>query len=242
MITPLSEPPVAEVSLRIKSTSVKNSATWETQGIGSRPLRVSNTHYHHPRLPDVILARTKEVLAIFAPGTAVTSLTITSGRSLRPEDFWTGILAALPHLTRLVVAAGRAGDYPRILPLLGKPQEDGGCLCPSLSDLSVLWDPENDPIVWTGLVTRRLQTTGLASVGVEPGDEPWTVAAGARAYCRVLHNCLRSRSEHGCLPLRALSVFIWDRGYEAAEEAGLREGLKDLVEEVSVGFQSEQGW
>ncbi|KAM5532594.1 hypothetical protein V8D89_013720 [Ganoderma adspersum] len=241
VVTSLGQPPTAEVALRLKSTHVKDTATWEAEGDETRPLRISATHYYDCDLPDTILRRTDEVLAIFAPGTAVTSLTITSGRSLRREGFWTCLLAALPHLARLAVDAGRNGDYPRILPLLGRRYGAEGFLCPSLTSLSVIWDPPKDPVEWTGLGAEGPQAS-TASATVGPRSEPWAVAAGIWEYCHVLQQCLRSRAEYGCLPLRAISVSIWNRGYGTAMEAGLREGLGDLVKEVSVGFQSKQGW
>ena len=239
VVTPLGRPPVAELSMHIKASFMTNSTTWETQGdaYSGRPLRVAAYHYHALSHLDATLERTNEVLAIFAPGTAVTSLTITSCRSLRSEEFWTGLLVALPHLTRLAVDPGRAGDYPRILPLLGKPQGNGAYLCPSLTHLSVLWDPQTDFEEWTEQAAEGPEAMPAStSVGA---DSEWTVA---QEYCHVLQRCLRNRAEQGCLPLRAISVSIWNRGYGAEVEAGLREGLKDLAKEVSVGFQSKQGW
>ncbi|KAI1796881.1 hypothetical protein LXA43DRAFT_492062 [Ganoderma leucocontextum] len=246
IVTPLHRPPVAEVTIHLKSTNskydAKNAATWEAQGDGSRPLRVSTTRFYNLESPHATLAQTSQILAIFAPGTAVTSLTITSGRSSRPEGLWTALLAGLPNLERLAVKGIRARDYPRILPLLSMPQGDGGCLCPTLTNLSVPWDPQSDPEAWTALIAEGPQATTASASGEASSqlwiDEPVWRSYGPTAihsYCRVLQHCLRSRAEHGCLSLQAISIGIWDRGHEAEVEATLREGLGDLVEEVSVG-------
>ena len=208
----------------------------------SRPLRFPVTLYNNCHLPDGVLGRTDEVLAIFSPGTAVTSLTITSSRSPRSEGFWIGLLAGLPSITRLVVDAGPAGAYyPRTLPLLGQRQGNGKCLCPALTNLSVPWDPQSDPEEDAELSAEDPQALTMASASVRPGGQPWTIATAPRVYCRVLQHCLSTRAEQGCLLLQSVSVSIWGRSSScgAVVEAGLREGLKDLVEEVSVESRSK---
>ncbi|KAI1792692.1 hypothetical protein LXA43DRAFT_1093338 [Ganoderma leucocontextum] len=259
LVTPLDRPPVAEVAMHLKFGYHKNTATWKAQGAGSRPLRVSTFNCVDLHSPDATLTYTQQVVAIFAPGTAVTSLTIAGARRAT-KPYWTRLLAGLPHLARLAVDGGDARDDPMLFPLLAKPQEDGRCLCPMLADLSVFWD-EDAPDVTTPSTTGTVDASYPSPAQIyEAGYPPLARTdealfrqpygpAETHAYCRVLELCLRGRAEHGCRPLKALSVSIWDcgegqglrdAGREGAltVEAMLREGLRDLVEEVSVKLQS----
>ncbi|KAM5546081.1 hypothetical protein V8D89_000207 [Ganoderma adspersum] len=232
----------------------KNVATWEVHGDGSRPLRVSTFYCVQLGPHDRTLAYTEQVLAIYAPGTAVTSLTIAGARRASSNStYWAALLAGLPHPTRLAVDGGDVRHSPTLLAVLAKGQKDGGCLCPVLADLSVFWDervtsppPLTAPLLAEsdepvdGTLPHPDQTSFR-----QPYGDPETYA-----YCRVWELCLRSRAEYGCRLLSTLSVSIWNywrfsarrnAGYEAAlaVEMMLHQDLKDLVEEVSVRLQPD---
>ena len=269
LVSTLGRPPVAEVAMDLKFLfnrhRPKNVATWEARGDGSRPLRVSTFLRVDFSSYDQTLAYTNQVLGIYATGTAVTSLTIAGARRASPDyywppnqrpslnSYWATLLAGLPHLTRLSVDGGDVRHSPTLLALLAKGQRDGGCLCPVLADMSVFWDER--------VTTPPSTALPLATESDEPPDgallnpdkmsfrQPYGDSE-THAYCRMWELCLCSRAEHGCRPLRTLSVSMWDywrasdrrnAGYEAtlAVETLLRQGLQELVGEVSVRLQSD---
>ena len=263
LVAPPGRPAATEVAMNLQFTYRHTIAIWEARGGETRPLRISHDSLSS-RHPDSTLAYTEEVLAVYAPETTVTSLTIAGARCSTLKSYWAAILAGLPHLTRLVVDGGDVRNWPMLLPLLAKGQTDGGCLCPRLADLSIFWDerlPRSgttevrqtvDPLLMEGVDESGYLPLTLTDLPVDEASfqQPYGLTA-THAYCRFLALCLRSRAKHGCCPLRTLSVSIWDcwrhwkRPNTSSEvalavEAMLREGLRGLVEEVSVKLQLER--
>ncbi|KAI0713644.1 hypothetical protein C8Q76DRAFT_732068 [Earliella scabrosa] len=174
---------------------------------------------------------------IFLPFKSLTTLEIHAqmgyGWWTKGSEIWT-LLVGLPQLRRL--SLGRRDGRPEILPMLGEPLPDGGgCLCPSLEHLEVVWRHD-----YGGLFAREELPESMLIRGI----------LMFAPFCDVLEETLdhRRAALGGSAGLRGLSVrvlhtmtsigFYRDEKVWALERVTerLRERLAGLLEDVRVSF------
>ncbi|KAI0713634.1 hypothetical protein C8Q76DRAFT_466923 [Earliella scabrosa] len=167
----------------------RSAGVLETHAQGVKRMRLE--------VPDPDFARSlTDVREIFAPFGNLTALTIAvSNRHIRTKpDFY--LLVRFPQLRRLHL--GQC-DTRHVITILGEAQASGGCLCPHLEELHVMWRHSDDE---TFEPTEAWKDVG-------GGGVKWHLYGPAvfAKFCKMVVYMLQRRSSLGS-PLKRLSVGI----------------------------------